>query len=133
RFDLLLFGTESADAGQYQVGVRVAYALGLPMVSGIKGLTVDRDAGEVELQRPSGDRVEVYRAPLPAAVGVKEGINLPRYPSLRGRMTAKKADIRRVEPHLGEGGLRTVRLRLPPERSTETVVLGHGPEAAGAV
>ncbi len=29
-FDLLVFGNESADAGNYQVGIRVAYALGLP-------------------------------------------------------------------------------------------------------
>src|SRR5207253_8882427 len=33
-FDLLLFGNESADAGNYQVGIRVAYALGLPVVTG---------------------------------------------------------------------------------------------------
>ena len=32
-FDLLLFGNESADAGNYQVGIRVSYALGLPIVT----------------------------------------------------------------------------------------------------
>jgi electron transfer flavoprotein beta subunit len=31
-FDLLLFGNEAADTGDYQVGVRVAHALGLPCV-----------------------------------------------------------------------------------------------------
>ena len=36
-FDLLLFGNESADNGNYQVAVRVAHALGLPCVTGIKG------------------------------------------------------------------------------------------------
>ena len=36
-FDLILFGNESADAGDYQVGIRVAYALGLPVVTGLKG------------------------------------------------------------------------------------------------
>ena len=39
-FDLIVFGNESADAGNYQVGIRVAYALGLPVVTGLKGLTV---------------------------------------------------------------------------------------------
>src|SRR3989442_9845583 len=34
-FDLILFGNESADAGNYQVGIRVAYALGLPVVTGL--------------------------------------------------------------------------------------------------
>src|SRR5207244_13424891 len=35
-FDLLLFGNEAADSGDYQVGVRVAHLLGLPCVTGIK-------------------------------------------------------------------------------------------------
>ena len=34
-FDLIVFGNESADAGGYQVGIRVAYALGLPVVTGL--------------------------------------------------------------------------------------------------
>src|SRR6185503_6971498 len=37
-FDLLLFGNESADSAGYQVGIRVAYALGLPVVTGLKGI-----------------------------------------------------------------------------------------------
>ena len=39
-FELLLFGNEAADTGGYQVPVRVAHALGLPCVTGIKGITV---------------------------------------------------------------------------------------------
>src|SRR5215470_2053367 len=35
-FDLILVGNESADAGNYQVGIRVAYALGVPVVTGLK-------------------------------------------------------------------------------------------------
>ena len=34
RFDLFLFGNESADSGDYQVGIRVAHALDLPCVTG---------------------------------------------------------------------------------------------------
>src|SRR4029077_8966943 len=40
-FDLIFFGNESADAGGYQVGLRVAYALERPGVTGLKGLKVD--------------------------------------------------------------------------------------------
>src|SRR5438105_2048922 len=39
-FDVLMFGNESADAGNFQVGVRVARALGRPIVNGIKGIEV---------------------------------------------------------------------------------------------
>jgi len=39
-FDLILFGNESADAGNYQVAIRIAHKLGLPCVTGVKGITV---------------------------------------------------------------------------------------------
>ena len=39
--------------------------------------------------------------PLPAVVGVKEGINLPRYPSVPGRLRAKKKEIERRDAASG--------------------------------
>jgi electron transfer flavoprotein beta subunit len=133
RFDLIMFGNESADAGNYQVGIRVAYVLGLPIVGGIKGIELDPGAGRVTFRRPVDDGVEVYQAPLPSAVAVKEGLNLPRYPSIKGRLRAKKTQLRILRPELKAGGLRKVRLHPPPEAERETVVLGHGAEAAGPV
>ena len=50
-FDLLLFGNESADAGNYQVGIRVAYALGLPVVTGLKKIEVQGDRVRVRARR----------------------------------------------------------------------------------
>lgn len=133
HFDLIMFGNESADAGHYQVGIRVACALGLPVVGGIKGIDLDTDQGRATLRRETPDGVEVYESPLPAAVAVKEGINLPRYPTLKGRLRAKKAEVRAIEPETVAGGLRKVRFRPPPEAERETVVLGHGGDAAGPV
>ncbi|GAA2804173.1 electron transfer flavoprotein subunit beta/FixA family protein [Saccharopolyspora taberi] len=133
RFDLIMFGTESADAGNYQVGIRVAHALGRPIVGGVKGIDLDQEAGRATFRRPVGDGVEVYQAPLPSAVAVKEGLNLPRYPSIKGRLRAKKTQLRTIRPELAAGGLRKVRLRPPPEAERETVVLGRGAEAAGRV
>ena len=40
---------------------------------------------------------------LPAVVSVKEGINLPRYPSLPGRMRAKKAAIEQTHAAMARG------------------------------
>lgn len=133
HFDLIMFGNESADAGHYQVGLRVACALGLPVVGGIKGIDLDPDQGRATLRREVPDGVEVYESPLPAAVAVKEGINLPRYPTLKGRLRAKKTEIATIEPEMAAGGLRTTRFRPPPEAERETVVLGHGADAAGPV
>lgn len=130
-FDLIMFGNESPDAGNYQVGPRVAHALDLPIVSGIKGIELGE--GTASLRRETASGIEVYEVPLPAAAAVKEGLNLPRYPALRGRIRAKQTDVR-VEPAEAEpGGLTTLRFRHPPQEDTETVILGEGPEAAGAV
>ncbi len=134
-FDLLVFGNESADSGGFQVGVRVAYALGRPIVNGIKGIEVDSetDGGVVRARREIDGGFEVYELPMPAAVGVKEGLNLPRYPTMRGRLASKKLEVAEVASGAESGGQSLVRLHRPREAVTETVVLGKGPEAAPAV
>jgi electron transfer flavoprotein beta subunit len=130
-FDLLLFGNEAADTGDYQVGIRVAHALGLPCVTGVKSLRVE--AGTAIAEREASGGREIYRIPLPAVIAVKEGINLPRYPSLPGRIRARKKEIERLEPAWRDGGLRKVRLMLPTEQEGHVEVLGRGPEAAPRV
>lgn len=130
-FDLVLFGDSSADAGHFQVGIRVACALGVPIVGGIKG--IDVEDGAVRLRRDVSDGVEVYRLPLPAAAAVKEGLNLPRYPNLPGRLRAKKAPLRTVEFEPPRGGLRKVRLRQPADDRAAAVQLGTGAAAAPAM
>ncbi|GMQ94382.1 MAG: electron transfer flavoprotein subunit beta [Acidimicrobiia bacterium] len=127
-FDLILFGNESADSGGYQVGVRVAGALARPMVTGIKGIEIDH--GVITARRETDGGFELYQLPLPAAVGVKEGIALPRYPTLRGRLASKKADVHRFDVDEEPGGQSMVRLVSPPEQVTETVLLV---DAAGIV
>jgi electron transfer flavoprotein beta subunit len=64
---------------------------------------------------------------------VKEGINLPRYPTLPGRLRSKKAEIRTIAATPATGGLTMVRFETPVVEVTETVVLGTGADAAGAV
>ena len=130
-FDLILFGNESADAGGFQVGVRVAHALGRPVVNGIKG--VDIADGVASARREVDGGFEVYELPLPAVLGVKEGINLPRYPTMKGRLASKKAEVAVDERSVEVGGQVRVRLHRPVETVSETVILGTGPEAAPAV
>ena len=131
RFDLILFGNESADSGGYQVGIRVAYALGRPIVSGIKGIDVEDDGFRLRRDTPSGS--EIYRVPRPAVVAVKEGINLPRYPTLKGRLNAKKVEMERSEHERVGSGQAMVRLVTPDVEESHTVILGDGAAAASAV
>ena len=130
-FDLILFGNESADAGGFQVGVRVAHKLGRPIVNGIKSITLGDTA--VTAQRESTSGFEVYNLPLPAVLGVKEGLNLPRYPTLPGRLKSKKAAVAvsTVEP--AAGGLVTENFDNAAELVVQTTMLGTGEAAAPAI
>ncbi|MDE0708905.1 MAG: electron transfer flavoprotein beta subunit/FixA family protein [bacterium] len=130
-FDLILFGNESADSGGYQVGIRVARSLGRPMVTGIKGIDTEGDSVAARRETPSG--WEVYRLPLPAMVGVKEGINLPRYPTLKGRMAARRAPVATMDPAASTSGQSKVMLMTPPDAGSAVEILGEGPEAAPAI
>jgi electron transfer flavoprotein beta subunit len=130
-FDLLLFGNEAADTGDYQVGVRVAHALGLPCVTGIKGIAIED--GRLTARREAGGGWEIFELPLPAVVTVKEGINLPRYASLPGRLRAKKTPIERIEPQPLASALETIKLVVPPEQETHVEILGGGADAAPRV
>ena len=130
-FDLVLFGNESADSCGYQVGIRAALKLGRPIVNGAKGLDVEGTTAIVRRESDAGQ--DIYKLPTPAAVGVKEGINLPRYPTMKGRLASKKVEVQRKESSANTGGLKMVTLQRPPERVSNTQILGTGPEAAAAV
>jgi electron transfer flavoprotein beta subunit len=130
-YDLVLFGNEAADTGDYQVGVRVAYALGLPVVTGIKQLA--RTDGGVRASREYRGTTESYDVSLPAVISVKEGINLPRYPSLPGRLRARRAAIDVVRPQWRPEGLHKERLRVPPQSRKQAEILGSGAAAVPAL
>ena len=145
-YDLVLLGNEASDTGDYQVGIRMSYIMVQPVVTGIKSLSVSLDGtsdsgralGSVEARREYRGMTETFRLPLPAIVTVKEGINLPRYPSLPGRLRAKRAVIERIpltstldeppESHSSQE-LRVKGLRVPAAARHSAVVLGSGVEA----
>ncbi|MCA9972790.1 MAG: electron transfer flavoprotein subunit beta/FixA family protein [Anaerolineales bacterium] len=131
-FDLLLFGNEAADSGGYQVGIRVAHALGLPCIAGVKALEI-QDDGTALARREAAGGWEIYALPLPAVVTVKEGLNLPRYPSVPGRLRAKRKPIDTVTPEQEGGGPHKIRLLTPPEQGSSVRILGRGPEAVPQV
>ena len=130
-FDLVFFGNESADSGGFQVGLRVAHALSRPCVTGVKRVALEGEAVRCE-QEVDGGR-DVYVLPRPAVVTVKEGLNLPRYPSVPGRMRAAKKPVATSTPARPKPRLEMVRLVVPPGRGRRAEVLGTGAGAAPAV
>jgi electron transfer flavoprotein beta subunit len=130
-FDLILFGNESADTGNYQVGIRVAYALGLPVVNGLK--KIELQDGSVRCERDAGGVRDVYVVPTPAVLSVLEGLNLPRYPSVPGRLRAKSKPLAVVELARPEQKLEKLRLVVPPGQGKQAEILGEGAAAAPKV
>jgi electron transfer flavoprotein beta subunit len=129
--DLVLFGNEAPDTGDFQVGIRVAESLGLPCVTGVKELTLD--GGVLVAKREHGAITEVFTVDLPAVCTVKEGLNLPRYPSLPGRLRAKSKPMERAEVARSDEALKKVGLRLPGGEGRSAESLGVGPPAATRV
>ena len=130
-YDLVLLGNDAADTGDFQVGIRLAYELGWPVVNGVSTVTVAD--GEVTANGSGPDGHETFRLPLPAVVTVLEGGVEPRYPSVPGRMKAKKAPIEERRPTADPVGPSRVRLVLPPPSPSTVQVLGEGPASAPAV
>jgi electron transfer flavoprotein beta subunit len=131
NFDLIILGSESADTAGYQTGIRIAHALGRPVVTNVKGLKVEN--GIARCERSVGSIREVYEVPLPAVITVKDGVNIPRYPSVPGRIKARKKPIDRITPTTPVAKLEKTGLSVPPAKSSGAKILGHGPEAAIAL
>jgi electron transfer flavoprotein beta subunit len=130
-YELILLGNDAADTGDFQVPVRLAYALDRPVVTGVSLVSVAD--GTATARADSVDGIDIFEVPLPAVVAVMEGGVTPRYPSVVGRMKAKKAPIETIAAPAEPRGNGRVRLTLPPKRPSTVEILGRGPEAAPAV
>ena len=104
-YDLVLLGNDAVDSGDFQVPIRLAYALGRPIVTGASLVEVADETLVAHVDGPDGE--ETY--------------------------TAKKVEIE-TRSTTGElVGAHRVRLLLPPAESSSVEVLGEGPDAATAV
>jgi electron transfer flavoprotein beta subunit len=130
-YDLILVGNDAADTGDFQVGVRLGYALGRPVLTGIATVEVTDGAAVARGDGPEG--TEVFELPLPAVVAVQEGGVTPRYPTIPGRMKAKRTTVDIVAPSRELVGSGRVGLRLPPAQPSAVEILGEGASAAPAV
>ena len=89
--------------------------------------------GELTASGAGPDGHETYRLPLPAVVTILEGGVEPRYPSVPGRMKAKKVAIEERTLSAEPSGPKRVKLTLPPPAPSNVQILGEGAAAAPAV
>jgi electron transfer flavoprotein beta subunit len=135
--DLVLFGQASGDGDGAVLWAAVADRLRRPVVSQVASLTAE--AGSVTGKRQTEHGYDVITAPLPAIVAVSDAINEPRYPSLKGIMSAKTkpqetlslSDVGVEAGDAGEAGARTNVLELgpPPSRGDQITIEDDGSAA----
>jgi len=95
KINLVLMGKQSVDNSSHQVGGMLAGLLGWPQAIDTIRLQVEENEVIAERLAEKGN-IEVVRAGLPCVVGVTRGINEPRYPSLKGIISARKKEVRRI-------------------------------------
>jgi len=125
-YDLVLFGRQSVDDDNAQVGPMVAELLSLPCVCQIVKLELQDGKATSNRQIEGGE--EVVETSLPAVFTAQKGLNEPRYASLKDIMRAKRARIEELEVTLISSRVETVGLTLPPERQAGRFV-GNGADA----
>lgn len=116
QFDLVMFGSQSTDAGGGMVYNIIAEMLGLPAVTWINEIEVT--GGKVRGKRGSDIGYDAVEALLPAIVSVTQTAHEPRYPSLPGIMKAKKKEI--ASKSLGDLSVDTSQVGLAGAKTTVT-------------
>ena len=89
-YDLIFCGRQASDWDAGQVGLGIAEILGLPSVTIARKITVGD--GKATVEKVTDDGYEVVEVSLPALVTVSNEVGEPRYPTIRGIMSAKKKE-----------------------------------------
>ena len=128
-YDLILCGKQAIDDDMGAVGIELAELLGIPHASVVVGLELSDDGGSVRVEREVEGGRAVYECRLPAVLTTQKGLNLPRYPSLKGIMKAKRKPLEEVElaAEAINTKLDTVELSYPPQRKSGIIVDGESP------
>ncbi len=141
NFDLILCGKQAIDGDTGQVGPGVAEFLDIPQVTFVN--EIKYDDGKFLIKRELEDGYELISAESPVLVTVTKEINEPRYPSLKGKMKAKTAeiitwnlaDIKADENNTGLAGSPTKVLKVftPPVKGDSEVISYSECECFGKV
>jgi len=134
-YDLIFCGKQTLDGDTAQVGPGIAGHLDIPQIINVRKI---QDIKEVQVtaQRMTEYGYDVIEAQLPCLLTVVKDINVPRLPSLKGKMKAKSAsvsvwkvvDIQADEASIGAKGSATEVLKIatPPARPQGKIFEGEG-------
>jgi len=134
--DIIFCGKQAIDGDTAQVGPETAEFLNIPHISYIRKIE-DVSENSIRVQRMMDDGYDVVESSLPVLLTVVKELNQPRMPSLKGKMAAKKAEIKTMgmaeidadENSLGLKGSPTqVRNIFAPEMKAERKIMEGSPE-----
>jgi len=92
EIDLIICGKQAIDGDTAQVGPGIAVHLDMPQITFVRKIEEIAD-GKIRAERMTEEGYDIVEAELPAVLSVVKEINEPRIASLKGKMTAKKAEI----------------------------------------
>jgi len=137
KFDLIICGKQAIDGDTAQVGPGIASTLDIPQVTYVKK-TEEIKETTARFERMTEEGYEVIETPLPCLITVVKEINIPRLPSLKGKIKAKQApvvtltakDIDADANRLGLKGSPTVvnKIFTPPKRTGGQILQGETQE-----
>lgn len=93
--DIVICGKQAIDGDTAQVGPEIAEFLDIPHVSYVRKIE-DVKNNSIKVQRLMDEDYDVVESTLPVLLTVVRELNEPRLPSLKGKMAAKKAEIKKL-------------------------------------
>ena len=118
KFDLIFTGLQSDDVGMGQTGVLIGEILGMSTATLAVETEVSDKKIKIKRELESG-WFQWVSLPVPASVSIQSGLNIPRYPSLKGIMGAKKKEIK-VIPAPQVEKRQSISKIFVPKKSKET-------------
>ncbi len=92
--DIIICGKQAIDGDTAQVGPEVAEFLNIPHISYVRKIE-DITQNSIRVQRLMDEGFDIVESSLPVLLTVVKELNTPRLPSLKGKMAAKKAEIKK--------------------------------------
>ncbi len=134
--DLVLTGKQACDDDSTLMAASVAAHLDWPQIGFVKKFDQLDDSGLVAW-RTTDTGHDVVESGLPVVCSVMKEINEPRLPSLKGKMKAKKAEIKKFTlDDLGIDDARTIEIKsikAPPSRPGGEILRGEPDNAVDAL
>ncbi len=92
--DIVICGKQAIDGDTAQVGPEIAEFLNVPHITYVRKIKDIRE-GSLRVERLMDEGYDVVESSLPVLLTVVRELNTPRLPSLKGKMAAKKAEIKK--------------------------------------